>query len=161
MSDITKVNPRPQPPMRPMPEHPEITAQRHATAIAEINKMREDHAVMAREVAESHREIDELRARCRVLEEDKQHYRDAAAVYQRKLMRLCAAMQNIGFLSEEAMVIMKDARDYEEQSGKKVVAEPPKMQSENQINDQIGENIQREVIHLLKGEHPRNLDESH
>lgn len=100
------------PPMRPA--LPDITANRHATTLAEIQQMTEDFRRMQSEVAGLHRDLDARDNKIDLLEKALSESRDGEKVYRRKLIRLAAAMSNIGLLSREAEAIMKDSREVDE-----------------------------------------------
>lgn len=88
---------------------------RHATAMAEIQKLHDDYNAMRAELTNAYRKLDQQQNMIEVLTTDKERYFQERSLFQRKLIRLAAAMDHIGALSEEAQAIMRDSRDWEEQ----------------------------------------------
>lgn len=131
---------RPEPQIRQMSEPPHVTDQRHAQALADIQRMRSEYATMQGMLAAAESEIASLKHRNELLADDKEHYRQNAGVFQRKLIRLASAMSMMHKLSAEAEAIMRDSKDFEEEMNK---AEQAKAQETN---------MGAEIVGLLKGQ---------
>jgi hypothetical protein len=98
----------------PNPPTDTMTANRHATTLAEIQQMTEDYRKMQMELATCYRENDAKMNKIELLETALMESRNGEKIYRRKLIRLAAAMEMIGRLSSEAEAIMKSAREIDE-----------------------------------------------
>jgi hypothetical protein len=105
---------RPPLPIRPPPVDPDAALQRHATALAEMQQLRDDYQTMLAEVTEARRTIDRLTNRTELLETSLSESRQGEKVYRRKLIRLASAMDLMTKLAADAEVIMRDAKEVNE-----------------------------------------------
>jgi chromosome segregation ATPase len=138
-----------QRPVQTFAEHPDATNERHARALAEIQRMRDDHSSMQSQLASSHRAIDQLTNKVEMLESDKANWRNNAMLFQRKLIRLAAAMAGIGKLASDADEIVRSSREAEEIMDEEEKAAAK--QAQKREVDQAGDAIGGEIVSLLRG----------
>jgi len=89
-----------------MPIHPDVIANRRATALAEINKMQQDLILAHDEIATLKRDLDRADDRLVLLNEERNKFRTEAHVFRNKLIELATQMANINLLTVKATEIM-------------------------------------------------------
>lgn len=99
----------------PAPERPPApVSQRHAAAFAELKAMETTYQQVAEENADLRRKLDAALNKAELLQNALDDERQHSRIYQRKLIRLAAAMSGIGALCADAEQIMRDAKEVTE-----------------------------------------------
>lgn len=106
--------PRRQEEMIRQPERQDETIHRQAGALAEVQRIHADNMVMLDKIEQDRRTIERLEDRCTLLNAELSKSQQEGKVYQRKLIRLAAAMSGIGRLTQDAVEIMRSCQEWQE-----------------------------------------------
>lgn len=95
-------------------EHLEDTMNRQAGALAEVQRIHADNMRMHDLAEQNRRAIERLEDQCAFLKEELSKSQQEGKVYQRKLIRLAAAMSGISRLAQDADEIVRSTKEWDQ-----------------------------------------------
>lgn len=89
--------------------------ERHADALAEMQRLTEEHAALRQQAEDDHREKLRLQDQILYLKEQLQEAQASERVVIRKLIKLCTAFSGFGQLADIAQAVLQSTKEWEEE----------------------------------------------
>jgi hypothetical protein len=90
--------------------------ERHADALAEMQRLTEEHAALRQQAEEDYREKLRLQDQIEYLKDQLEIAQTNERVVTRKLVKLCTAFTVFGQLSELAQDVLRSTKEWEEET---------------------------------------------